>query len=132
VGAHSLPPPLIDECLPNSIAAFFRGRGYSVTVVGQALPAGAPDVSVVAAALDQGAIVVTHDSDFRQMRSSASGAGGRLQRADRIYFKKCSHARALARVAQPIDVIETEYRIAKANNGKFLIQITANSYTVFR
>ena len=132
MGAHSLPPLLIDECLPKSIAAYFQGRGYSVTIVGQALPAGAPDVSVVAAALDQGAIVVTHDSDFRQMRASASGAGGRLQRADRIYFKTCSHAQALARIAQLIDVIETEYRIAKAGNGKFFIQITVNSYTVFR
>lgn len=132
MGAQSLPPLLIDECLPQSIAAFFQARGYSVLVVGQALPAGTPDASVVAAALDQGAIVVTHDSDFRQMKASASGAGGRLQRADRIYFKKCSHAQALARVARLINVIEAEYRIAKANNSKFFIQITANSYTVFR
>ncbi len=100
--------------------------------MGQALPAGAPDVSVVAAALNQGAIVVTHDSEFRQMKASASGTGGRLQRADRIYFKNCNHAQALARLAQLIDVIEAEYRIVKANNSKFFIQITANSYTVFR
>ncbi|MGH2615409.1 MAG: DUF5615 family PIN-like protein [Thermomicrobiales bacterium] len=132
MGTPPLPPLLIDECLPQSIADFFQARGYSVLVVGQALPAGAPDVSVVAAALDRGAIVVTHDSDFRNMRASVTGTGGRLQRADRIYFKKCSHAQALARLAQLIDVIETEYRIAKATNSKFFIQITANLYTVFR
>ena len=132
MSAKPFPPLLIDECLPQSIANFFASRGYSVLVVGQALPAGSPDASVVAAALDQGAIVVTHDSDFRNMKASATGAGGRLQRADRIYFKKCSHAQALARVKHLIDVIETEYRIAKTTNSKFFIQITANSYTVFR
>ena len=31
-----------------------------------------------------------------------------------------------------IDVIESEYRLAKSANRKFFIQVTAESFTVFR
>jgi hypothetical protein len=133
VAAGSWPPAvLIDECLGTSFAEYFELRGYTVYVVGSRLPAGSPDVSVVAAALAEDAIVVTTDSDFRRMREAATGHKGGLERADRIFFKRCKHSRAMSRIAELIDVIESEYRIAKAANRKFFVQITPNSYTVFR
>lgn len=126
------PSVLIDECLPRSLGEVFAAAGYEVHVVGALLPGGSPDVSVVAAALDVGAIVVTTDSDFRRMKASAEGQGGRLERADRVYFKRCSHVEARARVAELMDVIDREYRLAKQNGRKFFIQITRESYTVYR
>jgi predicted nuclease of predicted toxin-antitoxin system len=103
-----------------------------VYVVGELLPAGSPDASVVAAALDKNAIVVTTDSDFRKMKRTAQGSAGRLERADRIYLKRCPHNIARRRITELIDTIEAEYVLAKVSDRKFFIQITAESYTVFR
>lgn len=86
---------LIDECLPQAFGDFLAARGWTVYVVGKLVPFGTPDRSVVAAALDANAVVVTSDSDFRQLRRSAHGHAGRLEAADRIFFKKCTHPVAL-------------------------------------
>lgn len=129
-----LPPVLIDENLGATIVEFFRSRGYVVFKVGEVLPRGSPDVSVTAAALDQGAIVVTMDTDFKYWREAAAAEHQRkrLESADRILFRKCRYVQAPLRVAQLIDIIESEYRLAKAANRKFMIHITEHSFTVFR
>jgi hypothetical protein len=96
------------------------------------LPARSPDVSVAAVALANGAIVVTLDSHFRNLKTAPEGIRGRLQKADRIYFRGCTHVQALARVAVLIETIEAEYRIAKAENRKFFFQINSEKYSVNR
>ena len=78
---------LIGECHPRAIGDVFAARGWTVFVVGQMAPFGTPDQSVIAAALDVNAVVVTSDSDFRQLRRSVHGHAGRLEAADRIFFK---------------------------------------------
>lgn len=127
-----LPTVLIDENMPASFGAFFASRGYRVLSVGSSLPARSPDASVAAAALAEGAIVVTLDSDFRNLKNAPEGIRGRLQKADRIYFKGCSHPEALTRVMELIDTIEAEYRLAKAANRKFFLQVTKETFMVLR
>jgi hypothetical protein len=131
-GEFPLPPIVIDENMPASFVEFFADRGYTVIRVGSSLPAGSPDVSVAAAALAEGAIVVTLDSHFRNLKTAPEGIRGRLQKADRIYFRGCTHVQALARVKEPIGTIESEYRLAKAQNRKFYFQINAETFTVRR
>lgn len=118
--------------MPASLGEYFAAQGYQVYAVGELLPAGSPDASVVAAALDVGAIIVTMDSDFRSLRANNQGYGGRLERSDRIFFKKCSHAEALGRIQELIDTINAEYQYAKAANRKFFMQITRDTFTVWR
>lgn len=118
--------------MPATFVEFFVVRGYTVHNVGRSLPAGSPDVSVAAAALAQGAIVVTLDSDLRNLKASVEGARGQLQKADRIYFKGCTHVQALERIVELIDTIESEYKIAKSQNRKFFFQITAETFMVRR
>jgi len=127
-----LPPILIDENMPASFAKFFEGRGYTVIRVGNALPAGSPDVSVAAAALARGAVLVTLDSDFRRLKKTPEGIRGRLQKADRIYIRGCSHVQALTRIEVLIETIEAEYKLVKAKDKKFFFQINAETYTVNR
>jgi hypothetical protein len=126
------PSIVIDENMPASFVEFFAARGYAVIRVGTSLPAGSPDVSVAAAALAEGAIVVTLDSDFRNLKRAPEGIRGRLQRADRIYFRGCTHVQALARIASLIDTIEAEYKLAKAGNRRFYFQINTETFTVRR
>jgi hypothetical protein len=75
---------------------------------------------------------VTTDADFRRFKESLKGTGGRLERADRIYFKRCSHAEVLGRIEELIETIEFEYRAAKESDRKFFMQITRDTFTVFR
>lgn len=125
---------LIDENLGASIAELFRARGYRAYQVGEVLPRRSPDISVTAAALDRGAVVVTMDRHFRRWKEAAAAEQqrGKLESADRILFKRCTHAEAPGRIAALIEVIEAEYRMAKRANQKFMIHITPHSYTVFR
>lgn len=127
-----LPSVLIDECMPRSFGEFFTSIGWTVYGVGELLPSGSPDASVVAAALDVGAIVVTTDSDYRELKKLAIGHVGRLEASDRIWFKKCSHVKARYRLEELIDVVQREYLLAKAVNRRFTIHITPESFTVFR
>jgi len=81
-----LPPVHIDENLGSTVVEIFRQRGYVVFQVGEVLPRASPDVSVTAAALSEGAIVVTMDTDFRHWQEAAAAEQqrGRLERADRV------------------------------------------------
>ena len=130
--ARRLPTVLIDENMPASFGDFYPSRGYRGLSVGTSLPKRSPEASVAAAALAEGAVVVTLDSDFRNLKNAPEGLRGRLQKADRIYFKRCSHPEALSRVMELIDTIEAEYFLAKETNRKFVIQITRKTYTVDR
>jgi hypothetical protein len=107
------------------------GRGYTVHVVGESLPAGSSDANVIAAALRLDAIVVTTDAHFRHMKEGAAGSRQRLQSADRIYFT-CDHDLALQRITELIDVVERDYPLLKAAGRKFFMRITAEGYTVSR
>lgn len=127
-----VPAVLIDECLPKSFRDYFLGLGWRVFAVGELLPAGSPDASVVAAALNVGAVVVTTDADFRQLKAAATGNKGRLEAADRIFFKSCTHPVARERIAELIDVVEAEYRLARSRGQKFSMHITPNSFTIHR
>lgn len=129
---ESPPAVLIDECLPRVFRDLFEQRGWIAYVVGEHFPSGCRDMDVVAAALDVGAVVITSDSDFRQLRRAATGHIGRLEAADRIFFKKCTHLVAYERIAQLIDVVEAEYRFARTNGRKFSMHITPQSFTIHR
>lgn len=128
----SLPAVLIDECLPRHFRGIFAQRGWTVYAVGEHFSSGSSDLDVIATALDIGAVVVTSDADFRQLRHAAYGHIGRLESADRIFFKKCTHSEALARIIELMDVVEAEYQYAKRNGRKFSMHITPQSFTIHR
>lgn len=110
----------------------FAQRGWATFVVGEYLPAGSTDQGVIKSALDAGVVVVTSDADFRQLRNAAYGSIGRLEAADRIFFKKCTHLVALERLTALIDVVEAEYALARQMGRKFSMHITPQSFTIHR
>ena len=57
-------PLLLDENIHPAVARLLSERGCAVTTASEAGLLGAPDVAVLAFALDHGQVVVTHDSDF--------------------------------------------------------------------
>ena len=124
------PPVLIDECLPvPEIQALFVARGYEVLTVGEYLPSGATDPEVLAGAAEIGAIIVTHDTDFRRLIAKAPGHQSKLRKTGRIVFR-CDHSKVPARLMQLIDDIEREYQQALLAGRNFLVIITADRFTV--
>lgn len=100
-----------------------------VLTVGEAFPSGAPDVAILALAIDREAIVVSTDKDWRKLVASVPGHGGTLRRASRILFN-CSHDRAIARLEALIGDIEREYEEAKSAGRALMVRITESTFTV--
>lgn len=123
----------IDECLPlTSFRAIFENQGHEVIGVGEGFPSGSPDQSVLAAADDRGAILISSDKDWRQLlRQVGHGDRGRFRRAGRILFS-CDHSVALQRLDALIDDIEREYELAMRLGRQLIMRITEGNYTVER
>lgn len=124
------PPILIDECVPvPRIQALLEGRGYEVLTVGAYLPKGSLDQEVLAGAADRGAVILTHDADFKSLIAKAPGHQAKLKKAGRIVFR-CDHSQIPARLQQLIDDIEREFDAAQHAGRAFLLIITADRFTV--
>ena len=58
---------LLDESVARRLAAFPRGQGHNVTVLGQDYPRGLPDEQVLAIAHRDGRTLITNDRDFGEL-----------------------------------------------------------------
>ena len=75
---------LIDENLPSSLVDYLRIKGHTALHVQDAGLAASADSTILRSALENHAVVVTHDGDFPQMLalSRASGPSVILLRGD--------------------------------------------------
>lgn len=58
---------LLDEGADRRLLAPLRARGHDVTAVGRDFPAASSDREVLALALAEERVLITHDDDFRQL-----------------------------------------------------------------
>lgn len=124
----------IDECLPSAtLRSIFEERGHVVEVVGQGFPGGSPDRSILAAADQIGAVVISSDNDWRTLIRSVTDSKrrGQFRRAGRILLD-CPHDVAIQRVRELIETIEFEYRIAQSRGQQLIMRITGGNFRVER
>ncbi len=113
---------VIDEHVPQSLAAFLQDRGHDVRrVVGSGLE-GEKDPLIAKAANDLGAIVVTFNHrHFAILISRATHSGrNRYPRAGRLSLR-CEAAVAVRRVPEFIEEIELEHAKAQTRTDKRVI-----------
>jgi predicted nuclease of predicted toxin-antitoxin system len=125
---------LIDECVPDSIADFFRARGHQVYLVRELLGAGSPDPLVAVGGDKLSAIVVTfNDKDFKTLISRRPEPGvKRLGNVGRISFR-CTYDRAIQRIEELIESVEFEYgQVQKQRDRRLIIEITTTRLNVIR
>lgn len=125
---------VVDECLPSaSLRKIFEERGHIVETVGQSFPGGSPVRSILAAADELGAVVVSSDTDWQALiRNLASqGHRGQFRRAGRILLN-CPHHVAIDRVRDLIETIEFEHRIAQTRGHRLIMRITGGNFRVER
>jgi uncharacterized protein DUF5615 len=113
---------IIDECVPASVAQFFRDRGHDVYLVTDILGGGVPDPVVAWAGNEKQAIIITWDSDFQQLISRIPKGGGRnrYRKCGRINFKG-KESRGVELAEKWIESIEFEFRISRDRHDKRVI-----------
>lgn len=124
---------ILDECMPlASFRTFLEQRGHTVYGVGEAFPSGSPDQSVLAAAEQLSAVVVSTDFHWRGLLNQAApGNKARTRRAGRVLFN-CDHHVAIDRLAALIDVIEREYELAQRAGRRLMMRISEGEFRVER
>ncbi len=75
---------LLDENVPNSVAAVLGGHGHEVSSVRDIMPVASPDPVVATVSEEMDAILVSHDKDFRSIAPRIHVNRARFRRLSRI------------------------------------------------
>ncbi len=125
---------LIDENVPQSVAAFFRSRGHDVRLVTEFILPGTPDPVIASAADQLSAIVVTwNHKHFKALAAKIPEDNvQRFRNLSRVNFR-CPESQGRHRAEAVIDAIEFEYRQAQNRRDKrLLMEIGQTAYRVLR
>jgi hypothetical protein len=123
---------LVDENVPDSVAAFFRERGHDVLLARDHLAIGALDSAIAASGDSFGAILVTWDKDFSRAIKRRGPGWGRFRRLGRITFG-CPEHRGRQRLEDLIESIEFEYEQAqKRKDPRLMIEIRTDVLRILR
>jgi predicted nuclease of predicted toxin-antitoxin system len=123
---------LIDENVPNSVAAFFADRGHDVRFVRDLFPAGTPDPVIAAMGDRLSAIVVTWDRDFEKIVQRVPEGNRRaFRRLGRISFR-CNEVDGRVLLEKWIALLEFHYEQALQQQGDFrmIVQIQESGLKV--
>ena len=108
MSAHAVQPMrfLLDQNVPNSVAAFLKSRGHEVYLVRDVLLPDSPDVLIATVSEEKGWILVSADHDFDAIAPRIPvGKRARFRRLRRISLK-CSEHQAAQRLEEFYDYIE--------------------------
>lgn len=112
---------LLDQNVARSVATVLTELGHACQYSRELLPADAADPVVAVAAEQTGAILVTHDRDFKTIAPRVQhGQRARFKRLSRIALE-CSEVEAAGRIRELMPVIEALWALAQSKPDKRLI-----------
>jgi predicted nuclease of predicted toxin-antitoxin system len=111
----------MDQCVPDSVGRFLEAAGHEVVFLRREMPPDSPDPLVAAISEMMGAVLVTHDSDFKALAPRVPGAGGRFKKLSRIQLGKCQGPMAASRMEVALSLIEHEWSVAQVSDDKRMI-----------
>jgi predicted nuclease of predicted toxin-antitoxin system len=113
----------IDHCVPDSVGIFLRGAGHEVILLREKLAPNSPDPLVAAVSEMYGAVLVSHDGDFKALAPRAAVGRQRFRKLSRISLK-CSEPQAAARMKIALSLIEHEWAVAnEGSDPRMIIEI---------
>jgi predicted nuclease of predicted toxin-antitoxin system len=123
----------LDHCVPVSAAETFKKYGHDIRFLSQWLPTDSPDQLVATVSENEGAILVSMDSDFGKIAP-------RIPKGARARFRKLSHIRlecpepqAARRLDDAMSFIEAEAKIALNRADKrMILGISTNVMRTYR
>lgn len=119
---------LLDQNVPDSVAAVFKDRGHTVLYLRDVLATDSPDEVVAAFSEAEDAVLVSLDGDFRRIAPRIPDSQQRrFRRLSRIALR-CNPIQAENRLSVAMSLIEAEYDIAQASHDPRMIVSIGNSF----
>ena len=112
---------LLDQNVARSVAETLRRLGHTCDFSRDLIPADAADPVVAVAAEQLGAILISHDRDFKTIAPRvAEGQKARYKRLSRIALE-CPEAMAAARLEELMPIIEMTWQLQQTKSDKRMI-----------
>jgi predicted nuclease of predicted toxin-antitoxin system len=109
---------LLDHNVPASVADVLRERGHTCIFLVEVLPANSTDPVVARVAEINGCILVTQDSDFKQIiKRIPDGAKANLKKLSRISLQ-CQSFNCAERIRMAMSLIEHERAFCQKASDK--------------
>lgn len=123
----------LDENIPSSAIESLSARGHSVHPILDFVHSGTPDQAVAAVSQRNGAVLITHDNDFREFASRRPD--GQLPRYPTLSViqMRCKETRVASRLEQAFSLIELEYaERLKMRDQRLIAEIHTDMVTIHR
>ena len=98
----------IDQCVPDSVAKALADAGHEVLLLREKIAPDSPDPLVCAVAEANDAILVSHDSEMKQLARRRGGGQLRFRKLSLVHLT-CREAKAAIRITQAMSLIEHEW-----------------------
>ncbi len=116
------PPPIrffLDQNVADSVGRALQEAGFEVTYLREVLATNSPDQLVALITMRVGAVLVSHDGDFRSMAANVGLSQRRFRRLSRICLR-CPEPDAATRIRAALSLIEHEWNQLHADGGERL------------
>ena len=100
---------ILDECVPASALVALTGAGFDASSVLKYLLPQSPDMLVAATADAMGAIIVSHDRDFKRIISRQPDGQVRQFRNVHLIKMDCKQRRIADRMLMAMPIIRAEH-----------------------
>jgi predicted nuclease of predicted toxin-antitoxin system len=104
---------LLDENVPTEVVDMLVNHGHRAEFIREYIPTGSPDPLVATVSEELEAILVSFDGDFQRIAPRIPhGQRARFRKLCRIWMR-CTEPQAAKRLASALDLVASEYGLAK-------------------
>jgi predicted nuclease of predicted toxin-antitoxin system len=122
----------LDNCVPDPVGHFLKARGHEVIFQRDAIAKDASDKLVALAAVENDAILISSDKDFKAIASRFHISHGRLKKLSRIQFR-CAEPKHVKRLEIGLSLIQFEWtQCQSASDPRMFIDIMDNMFRTIR
>ncbi len=122
----------LDNCVPDSVGKMLESFGHEVIYQRQALATDAPDPIVAVACIENNAILMTFDKDYKAIASRFAVSHRRYKTLSRVDFT-CSEPAAAKRIEAGMSLIQAEWELCQnSKDRRMFIVIGSNSFRTTR
>lgn len=111
---------LVDQCVPDSVGQILKQNGHDVLLLRETIAPDSPDPLVAAVSEMFGAVLVSHDHDFKTLGPRMQIGRRRFRKLSRIGLR-CRESQSARRMEEAITLIEHEWNYSQAQSDKRII-----------
>jgi predicted nuclease of predicted toxin-antitoxin system len=120
----------LDECVPDSTREMLIGQGHLAFRITEFIKEGSPDPLVARVSEDAGAVLVSHDRDFKEYSSRRQDGQQPRFPTLCVVHMQCKQTRIPERLLTCLPLIELEYAGRQLMHDKRLIVEVKTDFVV--